>query len=88
MTHLRLVLMKQNAWHFIRVSIRYLVYLGCVLSLMFPILIFAEVLFGIFSVSSELNDLTGSTAKQRIRNWPAGVDPGDVQTMSHKSELS
>lgn len=80
--------MSRSTWRFIRTSFRYLVYAGCVLIVLLPILIFIAFLFSPFLGQSEFTDLPGDSAKLRLGGWPAGVDPGNVQAISYKSENS
>lgn len=80
--------MSQSIWHLFRTWFRYAFYTWCVLIVLFPILIFAELLFDPSFGQPEFIDLPGGLAKQRLSDWPEGIDPGDVQAMSYKSEQS
>ncbi|MEI8213459.1 MAG: hypothetical protein WCI02_15030 [Planctomycetota bacterium] len=83
--------MGQNAWRNVRALIRYVVYAGCGLIVLFAIMICVSFLmnpFAGFAGQSEFSDLSGYSAKRRLSDWPSDVDPRDVQNVSYKSEYS
>ncbi len=83
--------MSQNAWRTLRTLIRYFVYAGSGLVVLFAIMICLSFLmnpFAGFAGQSEFSDLAGHSAKRRLSDWPSNVDPRDVQNVSYKSQYS
>ncbi len=83
--------MSQNAWRTLRTLIRYFVYAGSGLVVLFAIMIclsFPMNPFAGFAGQSEFSDLAGHSAKRRLSDWPSNVDPRDVQNVSYKSQYS
>ncbi len=83
--------MDQNAWRSVRALIRYVVYVGCGLIVLFAIVICVSFFvnpFAGFAGQSEFSNLSGYFAKHRLSDWPSEVDPRDVQMVSYRSEYS
>ncbi|MFO0943283.1 MAG: hypothetical protein U0930_21320 [Pirellulales bacterium] len=83
--------MSRNAWRNARTVIRCAFYVCCVMVLLLPILFCGLVLLNPFSGidgHSSFNDLSGVSAKQRLNEWPADVNPRDVKAVSYKSDYT
>jgi hypothetical protein len=83
--------MSSPALRNVRTVIRFAVYGGCVLAVIWAVFICGSILinpFAGFAGESEFATLSANAAKRRLPDWPNGVATSDVEIVSFKSAYS